>query len=151
MTDTHAIASAEQQDGSLRIVAYSIQNNNFIDTEETIFTITVQADEDIQLQSATSSFKGVLLATSKATEYKAVETMSNITPVPTSIQDHAADAMIIYSNKGVLYIQSAENANLSLVSLDGIQTTLSVKAGLNSFAIEKKGVYIINNQKVIIQ
>lgn len=151
MTDSHSITSGLQQDGSLRIVAYSMQNSNFTDTDETIFTVTVQADEDIALQTATSSIKKALLATSRAAEYQAPETVANVSPMPTSIQDNEADAFTVFANNGTLYIQASQAANLTLVAMDGTQQTLAVTAGLNSFPIANKGIYVVNNQKVVIQ
>ena len=71
--------------------------------------------------------------------------------MPTPNQQNEADSFTVIANNGTLYIQASPAANLTLVAIDGKQQTLAVTAVLNSFPIANKGIYVVNNQKVVIQ
>ncbi len=147
---THAVASALQYDGSLRIIAYSLQNANLNENGETVFNITVQADEELE-RELTSSFKNVLLATAEAKEYSAPTTTTAISAVPTSIEDVAAEKISIYAEGHTLYVTAQEAGNITITSIDGIGKILPVAAGSNNFTIAAKGVYVVNGQKIVIR
>ncbi len=148
--NTHAIASALQYDGSLRIIAYSLLNAHLNENGETVFNITVQADENLGTE-LTSSFRNVLLATAEAKEFSAPTTTTAISAVPTSIEGVTTENMSIYSEGHTLYVYAQEAGNITITSIDGISRSLPVVAGSNNFTIAAKGIYVVNGQKIVIR
>ena len=152
-TSSHVLSAEYINNGALRIVAYSIQNAAFNDSEEGVLSLTLEADEMAMLGTADIRLSDVrLINSSDRTEYLAPETNAYVNiGDPTSINFIAADQIKIGAEGREIIINSPKSMTTRLISLDGKSRTLQLKAGENRIFVETPGVYVISGKKFIIK
>jgi hypothetical protein len=152
-SDTHVVSSALQEDGAVRVVVYSSDNDVFTGTDGAILSITFKADSTIMNGTYTANIKNIRLSDVNANEFLASDNtfVITVTDGRTSIGGIHSSAMKVYAEGRTLHIDSPDATSVQMVSSDGIVSYLSVSAGSNTFNIENAGLYIINHQKVVIR
>lgn len=150
-SNSHLLATALQNNGTLRIATYSSDNAEFLNSEGALLSLTIKAKEEMPVNLSAIELSNILLSTQLAEEYVAESTLTNVNIVPTSINNEEADALLIRAEGQYLHIRSFIAQTIYLISTDGKQTLLNVEAGDNQFYVEQKGVYIINNKKILIK
>lgn len=155
-TRSHTIASRLQPDGRLRVVSYSSNNSAFKGNDGTLFTVEVKADSDFD-DTKPSEIKLennyiVNRDETKATDYDVPDWTAIVNPSTSSIDRVGENPARIYVTDGnVLNIESPVAGSVNLVAIDGTSRRLDVAAGHNAFVIDRPGIYIVNNAKVVIR
>lgn len=155
-TRSHTIASRLQPDGRLRVVSYSSNNSAFKGNDGTLFTVEVKADSDFD-DTKPSEIKLennyiVNRDETKATDYDVPDWTAIVNPSTSSIDRVGENPARIYVTDGnVLNIESPVAGSVNLVAIDGTSRRLDVAAGHNTFVIDRPGIYIVNNAKVVIR
>lgn len=155
-TRSHTIASRLQPDGRLRVVSYSSNNSAFKGNDGTLFTVEVKADSDFD-DTKPSEIKLennyiVNRDETKATDYDVPDWTAIVNPSTSSIDRVGENPARIYVTDGnVLNIESPVAGSVNLVAIDGASRRLDVAAGHNAFVIDRPGIYIVNNAKVVIR
>lgn len=155
-TRSHTIASRLQPDGRLRVVSYSSSNSAFKGNDGTLFTVEVKADSDFD-DTKPSEIKLennyiVNRDETKATDYDVPDWTAIVNPSTSSIDRVGENPARIYVTDGnVLNIESPVAGSVNLVAIDGASRRLDVAAGHNAFVIDRPGIYIVNNAKVVIR
>ena len=71
---------------------------------------------------------------------------------PSGIASPTIALQRVYSDNGVIYIESAADGNCNIYSMSGqLIRTLALKKGTNTVSGLTKGVYIVNGQKVMVR
>ena len=150
---SHVISSAEVENGSIRVIAVSMNNDSFTETEGTLFSITVEAESDVT-GFDTVNLRGVrLVANGGYEEYLAPNTSAIVSYVGegTNLENsESSEDLIIYSIGQQLFIESPCATTKYLVAVDGKNMLLNILPGKNSFYIDNKGVYVVDGKKVVI-
>lgn len=155
-TRSHTIASRLQPDGRLRVVSYSSNNSAFKGNDGTLFTVEVKADSDFD-DTKPSEIKLennyiVNRDETKATDYDVPDWTATVNPSTSSIDRVGENPTRVYVTDGnVLNIESPVAGVVNLVAIDGTSRRLDVAAGHNAFVIDRPGIYIVNNAKVVIR
>ena len=134
----HLLTYRRLANGKWRVVCYSPTNSTFA------------ADESVLLNIQTAggvTIDNIRLTTSGLHELRP----NSIVGTPTGIAN-IEQGMKMYVQGRTLCITSVLDATLCLFSLDGkISRTLSVHRGQNNLDGLHKGVYLVNNKKIIIR
>ena len=146
---THTIATSLQPDGSLRVVVFSSKNTAFSGNDGALMILPLIADNNLT-ENAAISIKNNLFAADNV-EYKLPDLTVNNKDTSSIESVTENNTVNIWSAGNVLHIVSPEECTMRLYSLDGTYVTLSVKCGHNAFNINRNGLYIINQQKVVIK
>ena len=79
----------------------------------------------------------------------------DVTPMaedPTSIQGPTAEGMAIYTMDGQVMVSTAEAATVNVYAIDGrLVRRVELTEGTNVISGLARGMYLINNQKVIVK
>lgn len=146
---THTIATSLQEDGSLRVVVFSSKNTAFTGNDGALMILPLIADNTLT-ENAEISIKNNLFAADNV-EYKLPDlTVSN--KDTSAIKSITGNGNVrVWAEGNVLHIVSPEECSMRLYSLDGTGKQLDVKSGHNTFNVDRKGLYIVNQQKVLIK
>lgn len=148
---THTIATKLQEDGSLRVVAFSSKNANFSENDGALMIVPVVAAENLTAEPIEMKIKNNLFVSESNVEYTLPDVTATInSPSSTASIESITDTQI-WSEGNTLHIISDIAGKMNLYSIDGRATTLTVEAGHNTYDIENSGIYIINGNKIAIR
>ena len=134
----HLLTCRKLGNGKWRVVCYSPTNSTFNPDEVTLLTFNTVGNIAIT---------DIRLTTAKFDELRPAP----IVGTPTDIAS-IEQGMKMNVEGGKLCINSDRDTTLRLYSLGGsIYRTLQVKKGMNSFDGLRAGIYMINNQKMIVR
>ena len=152
-TSSHVVSAEYVDGGALRIVAYSMQNAAFKNSEDGIITLTLEADQAIELGVADIQICDArLVKTSDRMEYVAPNTQAQVSITdPTAIRMIAANEFQIGVEGRELVVQSPKSMTTQLISVDGKSRTLKLHEGENRITVEAPGVYVIGGKKYMIK
>lgn len=137
--DDHVLTSRQLNNGKWRVVCYSPSNSTFIPNSGASL-LTINTERNVSLSD-------IRLTTAGFDELRPVAIVST----PTGIAS-VEQGVKINAEGGILRIISDRDTNLRLYSLGGsAYRTLQVKKGVNSFDGLRAGLYMINNQKIILR
>ncbi len=152
LTDCHShiVASRAQDNGGMRVVTFSMSNARL--GENAVATMTLVAD----MQTAEGTYPVVIrnihAADAMGNEYAVPEMRSTVKVArPLGVDGIDAAGLTIRTEGHNIYVKSAADTTLRLVSIDGTARTLNIVAGENVFCIENAGLYIIAGRKVVIK
>ena len=141
----HVLTYRRMDNGKWRVVCYSLSNSTFVPNETTLLTLSVKSDNRYVSPSAVIS--NIRLTTAEFDELRP----TTIEGMSTGIASIEQGVRMSVENR-TLSINSDRNTTLRLYSLDGcVRETLQVKKGVNNFDGLRAGIYMINNQKVILR
>ena len=152
----HVLTYRQLDNGKWRVVCYSPSNSTFVADDTPLLTITVvgnlseryfTGNAGTATLGSVAHFSNIRLTTAEFDELRS----TNVEGLPTGIAS-IEQGMKMNVEHRTLCIISDRNATLRLYSLDGcVRKTLQVKKGVNSFDGLRAGIYMINNQKVILR
>ena len=152
----HVLTYRQLDNGKWRVVCYSPSNSTFVADDTPMLTITIVGNASeryftgnagIATLGSVAHFSNIRLTTAEFDELRP----TSIEGLPTGIASIEQGMMMSVENR-TLRITSDRNTTLRLYSLDDcIPKTLQVKKGVNSFDGLRAGIYMINNQKVILR
>ena len=135
--DEHVMTCRRLSNGKWRVVCYSPTNSTFNADETALLTFATTGDVMIS---------DMRLTTTGLDELRPAAIFGTTTGITNVKQD-----MKISVDGHTLRIFSVRDTTLRIVSMGGAYRTLKVKEGENCFESLRAGVYMINNQKVILR
>ena len=134
----HILACRQLSDGKWRVVCYSPTNSKFSANGASLLTF------------GTKDYAGISNIRLTTQEFDEL-CPADLVGTPTGIAC-VSQGMKISGQDGCLCIDSDREAVLQLYALDGRSNrTVNVKKGTNRFNGLRKGIYMINNQKIILR
>ena len=134
----HMLSYRQLENGRWRVVCYSPTNSTFATNGTEL--LAVNAKDGITISN-------IRLTTAGYEEWRPAD----ISATPTGIASMKQDLQMSVQS-GLLYINSDREVTLQVYSLDGrICRTLNVSRGQNAFDGLPKGIYMINNKKIILR
>ncbi len=147
--DSHLVSSAQVENSNYRIVAYSLNNSN-LSENEAILAITLKAKEDIEEKENIIELNNVFFSTKDVVEYKAPNTSTKVSIVPTGIEKiNIKPLQILVTGKTVCIVSDTDRLAV-LTTIDGMHKYLQLKSGSNTFNTLTSGIYLLDGQKFII-
>jgi hypothetical protein len=153
VTSDHVISANTLENGALRIVVISPQNETLSVLENDIVNLTVTTDDMMTGDNVIDIRDIRLVRSSDRSEYLAPDASAFVhLSEPTAIDKILATKGMKMRVEGHYVIINAESATvLPLVSTSGISRNLQIHAGENRFFIENAGVYIVSGKKLFIK
>lgn len=137
----HNFESAMLADGSMRILGYSLQNAEFSDNDGAIISLVVKATRSLDTDAAIE-VAHTILATADNETYFAANTTALVGNT-TGVNDMSEKNAKVYSQDGMVVIESEEATVAQLVAINGASINLAVEAGHNEYEAPGQGVYIV--------
>lgn len=152
-TASHVVSAESINETTVRIIAYSMQNTAFKETEGSVLNIVLEADEQAPYGDVEISVQDVrLVKASDRKEYAAPSTSALLTITKVDdINSLAGNDLQIRADGRQLTIFAAEPTTAYMTAIDGKARLLRLEAGENRFYVEAAGVYVICGKKYIIK
>lgn len=137
----HNIHSGTLPDGTVRFIAYNMQNADIKGNDGAIITLVVKASQALAPSDAIE-VSHTVLATASDESFFAPVTVARVGNT-TGVADVNQSAAKVYSQAGRVVIESAEATTAQLIAINGISINLAVEAGHNEYEAPAQGVYIV--------
>lgn len=137
----HNIHSGTLPDGTVRFIAYNMQNADIKGNDGAIITLVVKASQALAPSDAIE-VSHTVLATASDESFFAPVTVARVGNT-TGVTDVSQSAAKVYSQAGRVVIESAEATTAQLIAINGISINLAVEAGHNEYEAPTQGVYIV--------
>lgn len=137
----HNIHSGTLPDGTVRLIAYNMQNADIKGHDGTIITLVVKASQALAPNDAIE-VSHTVLATASDESFFAPVTVARVGNT-TGVADVSQNAAKVYSQAGRVVIESAEATTAQIIAINGISINLAVEAGHNEYEAPAQGVYIV--------
>ena len=137
----HNIHSGTLPDGTVRFIAYNMQNADIKGNDGAIITLVVKASQTLAPSDAIE-VSHTVLATASDESFFAPVTVARVGNT-TGVADMSQSAAKVYSQAGRVVIESAEATTAQLIAINGISINLAVEAGHNEYEAPAQGVYIV--------
>lgn len=137
----HNIHSGTLPDGTVRFIAYNMQNADIKGNDGAIITLVVKASQALAPSDAIE-VSHTVLATASDESFFAPVTVARVGNT-TGVTDVSQSAAKVYSQAGRVVIESAEATTAQLIAINGISINLAVEAGHNEYEAPAQGVYIV--------
>lgn len=137
----HNIHSGTLPDGTVRFIAYNMQNADIKGNDGAIITLVVKANQALAPSDAIE-VSHTVLATASNESFFAPVTVARVGNT-TGVADVSQSAAKVYSQAGRVVIESAEATSAQLIAINGISINLAVEAGHNEYEAPAQGVYIV--------
>ena len=137
-------------DGSVRIVAYALDNATFRGNEGELLNLVLNTTDNLSAD-AEIVLAGGLFAMGNGSEHSAAELSVMMRSEATGICEAHTAEFRVYGEENAVVIECGVDATVSIYAATGklvLQT--AVKAGKNTIALPA-GVYVVNNNKVIVK
>ena len=149
----HTISANLLDNGALRVIVMSPQNESLSILENDILNLTVSTDATMVGDDVIDIRNIRLVRSSDHSEYLASDVSAFVhLGEPTAIDKLMASKKLKMRMEDRYLIIDAESATiLPLVSANGVSRNLQIHKGENKFFIENAGVYIIGGSKLIVK
>lgn len=137
----HNIHSGTLPDGTVRFIAYNMQNADIKGNDGAIITLVVKASQALAPNDAIE-VSHTVLATASDESFFAPVTVARVGNT-TGVADVSQNAAKVYSQAGRVVIESTEATTAQLIAINGISINLAVEAGHNEYEAPAQGVYIV--------
>ena len=153
VNSNHTISANLIDNGALRVIVMSPQNESLSVLENEILNLTVTTDATMVGDDVIDIRNIRLVRSSDHSEYLASDASASV-----HFQESTAIDKIL-ATKGLkmrveghyLIVNATSATNLPLVSTNGVSRNLQIHKGENRFFIENAGVYIIGTNKLFIK
>lgn len=151
-TDNHIIAYNMMSNGTVRLIGYSISNNEISSNEGAIVKLKIKANNSFE--DGEICFDNIVLTQSDMTEYHL--NGSNLSVKGTSeIEDASISDCKVYSHNGDLIIKSPKKQMAIIMELNGTSQVIELKEGENIIPMRYNNIYIVKigeiSKKVIVK
>ncbi len=151
-TNTHMVVSAYQENGALRVGAYSSKSRPFKGNSGTLLEITLEANAAIECGTYNIDMSTIYIVKPDGTQLD-IDNFSHSVVIETSgIEDvYSNNTLTISGGDNVINISSSINREISIYNTMGIMVkSTHIDAGKTTIDIPT-GLYIIEGQKVIVK
>lgn len=147
---SHTIAWNTLADGSVRVVAYAMNNAAFRDNEGSLLNLVLDI-EDATDSDAVLTLADGLFATAGGAEHRAADLDVMMRSDATGVDETYAAAFAAYGVKGAVEVTCGAETVVDIYAVSGqLVCQKAVKAGKTVIALPA-GVYMINGNKVIVK
>ncbi len=151
-TNTHMVVSAYQENGALRVGAYSSKSRPFKGNSGTLLEISLEADPSIECGTYNIDMSTIYIVKPDGTQLD-IDNFTHPIVIETSgIEDiYNNNVLTINGGDNVINITSSTSREISIFNTMGIVVkSTNIEAGTTTIDIPA-GLYIINGQKVIVK
>lgn len=145
--NTHVASWNKLSNGNVRLMVYSMSNKTF--ANNTVANITLTTNEDINTFESIDC-SNIIECTPTASKL-ACENVSMEMPAITAINNSVDNGLKVYAEGENIVIESPTECIVKVASINGVAKTYSIYAGKNVVNTNGAGVYVVNNQKIVIK
>ena len=146
---SHTLSWSTLDNGTTRIVAFAMDNAAFKDNAEALAILTLKAEGALQ-EGAVINLTDGLFATASGAEDRAEDVALKVEDETTGVGT-LLGGIRVSGAEGAVVVESATDTVLSIYTMTGqLVQQAEVKAGKSLIALPA-GVYVVNNQKVIVK
>ena len=152
VNSNHIISANLLENGVVRMVVMSPQNEAIDLADNNIVNLTVMTD-DAMIDGSMIDIRDIRLVRGNNSEYLAPDASASVYfGDPTGISNTLAYKELKIRIEGHdIIVGAPSDTVLRLTSVNGISKNLQVHAGENRFHVETSGVYVINGKKFVIK
>ena len=145
----HAIAWNTLADGTTRVVAYAMNNATFKGSEGALLNLVLETSDDLAADGMIA-LKGGLFTTVNGTEDSSADLNVMMRSETTGIRN-IYDVVQVSGTEGAVIVESNDICVVNVYALTGqMVRKVTVREGKNVIDLPE-GVYIVNNQRVIVK
>ena len=146
---SHVVAWNTLSDGTVRVVAYAMNNAAFRGNEGTLINLVLKTSDNLSADAVLTLTDG-LFATVNGAEHQASDVNVMMRSDATGI-DGVYSAFRVYGVEGAVVVECGAETTVSIYAAAGqLVQQMAVKAGKHVVALPA-GVYVINGNKVIVK
>ena len=145
LADTHRVAFKQREDGSVRVVVFSLTNEDIKQNLGSLLSFDVAADNSFA--GGEIEISNVLFANKETQEFS----MSNL-PIEASQTggiDNVAEQTSIYVENNRIVVIVPESQIVTISSVTGISASYEVTAGKNILPVSQSGLYIVKLDNIV--
>lgn len=147
---SHTIAWNTLADGSVRVVAYAMDNAAFRDNEGALLNLVLNTSDALSADAMLAVTDG-LFATMGGTEHRAADLDVMMRSHTTNVDEAYAVGFQVYGVKGAIEVACGAETVLSIYAVNG-KLVQQVVANAGKTRIElPAGVYVVNGDKIIVK
>ena len=154
-TASHVFSARYVSNGALRIIVYSMEDEAFNDSEEGVFSLTLEADSTASLGYTSIQVQNIrLVRCSDRVELMVPDTQTRVNivePDPTGVTLFADDGLQVRAEGRELIVHSSNSTIMPLICVDGKNQMIRLQPGENRINIEQPGIYVIRGKKFIFK
>lgn len=141
----HNLMHQMQDNGSLRLVSFSSESNNFSNTQNALLQLEVTATNEFN--GGNIEANNIILAKNDMTEYIAGECFSYVNK--SSSIENVYSKTSIYVEGYNIVIETPNSQVVSVVTADGQCVNYDIEAGKNTIPVSASGMYIIKTESIV--
>ena len=141
----HNLMHQMQDNGSLRLVSFSSESNNFSNTQNALLQLEVTATNEFN--GGNIEANNIILAKNDMTEYIAGECFSYVNK--SSSFENVYSKTRIYVEGYNIVIETPNSQVVSVVTADGQCVNYDIEAGKNTIPVSASGMYIIKTESIV--
>ena len=147
---SHTIAWNTLADGSVRVVAYAMDNAAFRDNEGALLNLVLNTSDALSADAMLAVTDG-LFATIGGAEHRAADLDVMMRSHTTNVDEAYAVGFQVYGVKGAIEVACGAETVLSIYAVNG-KLVQQVVANAGKTRIElPAGVYVVNGDKIIVK
>ena len=147
---SHTMAWNTLSDGTIRVVAYAVNNATFSDDEGALLNLVLNTSDELSSDAEVILTDG-LFASVDGLENRAPAVSVLMRSDATSVGGAVAGAFRVYGTEGAVVVECGADTAVSIYAVTGkLVQQAAVEAGKNTIALPS-GVYIVNGNKVIVK
>ncbi|MBQ0070125.1 MAG: leucine-rich repeat protein [Bacteroidales bacterium] len=138
--DGHSIMTNKKLDGSVTMLAYNLASSNFNGNEGALLELTLKADDSF---AGYGDFvlSNITLAESNGHSREVSDVVSTVSVV-TGVSDIYSEVRV-YTVDNVIVIETPDAGDAQIICANGMNRTIKVNAGRNTYTVVENGVYIV--------
>ena len=154
-TASHVFSARYVSNGALRIIVYSMEDEAFNDSEEGVFSLTLEANPTASLGFSNIQVQNIrLVRCSDRVELMVPDTQTSVNivePDPTGVILFADDGLQVRAEGRELIVLSPSSTIMPLICVDGKNQMIHLQPGENRINIDQPGIYVIRGKKFIFK
>lgn len=144
--NAHVASWNKLANGNVRIMVYSMDNKTFANNG--IANITVSANAAVNTSESIECLN-IIECTPSASKFNCMDVSMDM-PIITTIHS-ATNDFKVYAEGRQIVIVSPTEGTVKISSVNGIAKSYSISAGKNVINVNSAGVFVVNNQKIVIK
>jgi len=147
---THTIAWNTLRNGKVRVIAYSASNAAITGNEGNLINLVVKADAAMADEAVMTLAEGIFVTTDGA-EHAVADVNVAMRTKTTDIENVSEGTFKVHGVAGAIIVESAETVTVEIYTVAGqLVQSVSATAGKHVITVPA-GVYVVNNNKVIVK
>ena len=139
-TAHHTVAMNRRDDGTYRIVLFSMDNDVIAGNDGAVLLLEVKATHDVS--HASNILVDNVFFADRQHDYRAMSTQTYVDNTITGVNDMHDNLIKAWGSNGTIIIEAQEATTAQLVSASGIATVVNVTPGINQYPVTS-GIYMV--------